>query len=402
MNIVLINPEYPSSSTLDHGGIATYVYTMANALAALGNRVFVLAREGTCPDQLSPSITFQTFSHTHVRSFFSLWEKKVNGSLFWEKGCSQGALNVVLSIHKQYPIDVVEIPEYTGVAYRFKKTLPFPVVITFHTPSALVDELNNVQITPKHKKYYAYEKQAVENGVAFRCPSRSLALKAGNLFSIPPERITIIQNPIPVTSPSFPDTRDTKHRTTFDILFAGRLEQRKGAEVILKTIKNILEIDPSIQLTFAGETTIAHTCNYREAIENALTPENRKRIWFIGPIDRYSLAMLFRRSDAFFMPSLFENSPYSLLEAMAAGLPVVGTHTSGISEIIRHKITGLLFPPDSPDQVSVCFRELFTQPLLRETIARNALEYVKQFHSTSVIARKTVEWYTSISSQKTV
>ena len=400
MNIILINPEYPSASSRDHGGIASYIYTMANALADNGNTVSILAREGTIAERLNPGVTMHLFNHKPPQGVLSFFKKRFNGPLYWEQGCSQAALDLVLALHAEKPVDIVEIPEYNGLAYQFTGPLPFPVVITFHTPTQLVDELNQVIVTKKHRRWYEYEQKALKNAVAYRCPSKALAARIQSMYGIAPERITIIPNPIPLSLAPDVSSKNDMKRFTFDILFAGRLEQRKGAQLILNNINNILDIDPSIQLTFAGETRIYHAFNFRDAIENKLSPDKRKRVWFLGPIDRYSLSMLFKRSDAFFFPSLFENSPYSLLEAMASGLPVVGADTSGTSEIIEHKVNGLLFSLDKPDEIVSCFKDIFGQPALRETLAANAIEYVKKYHEPRAIERRSVVWFNQVRSEK--
>lgn len=396
MNIALINPEYPSASFVDHGGIATYVYTMANAFSDLGHNVFVIAREGTLPDKLNPTISFHTFRHSPVAGLFSWWNKQFHDSLYWEQGCSQAARELVLSIYAKQGIDIVEIPEYNGIAYQFKQPLPFPVVITFHMPTELVDELNGVSLTKQHAQVYAYEKKAAKNGTAFRCPSNALSAKISGRFDLPSAHIEIIQNPIAALPPEAIAKRSNKNAATFDIIFSGRLEPRKGAGIILKSINSLLDVSPNIQITFAGETRINNQMNYRDAIEHAIPQEKRKRVWFLGPVDRYRLTALLFQSDAFFIPSLFENSPYSLLEAMAARLPIVGAHTSGISEIIQHKYNGLLFSLDSPEQIGTCFRELITQPELREKIAGNAYDSVNKNHAPSAIAQQSIAWYNTV------
>ncbi len=400
MNIALVNSEYPSPTGKDHGGIATYVYTMANALADAGHCVHVCARNNTLPDKLNDKVIFHTFKYSPVQTPFTFLSRRFNGRIYWEKGCSQSLLECIHAIHEKTPLDAVEIPEYNGLASQFSSPQPFPVIINFHTPTILIDKLNLTPATKQRRRWYTYEKNALKNADAFRCPSKALAARLTGLFSLPQEEISIIRNPIPTTFFDVIRKRQSRPPKRCEILFSGRLERRKGAEIILRIICKILAIDPSIHVTFAGETEMGESASYRLAIERAVGHENRERIWFLGPQDRERLSLLLCRSDIFIMPSLFENAPYTLLEAMAAQLPVIGADTGGISEIIEHNETGLLFSPDTPEELCACIREYITKPDLRNNLAARAYNYVKKTFNPAEIAQQSVAFYSSVKEKK--
>lgn len=398
MNIVLINPEYPSLRGQGQGGIATYVYAMANALYDAGQNVHVLVRKGIQTNQLNGNIGFHSFDFHPVVKPFSYFSRWLNGDIFWEQGCSKAALDVILELHKENPVDIVEIPEYNGLASQFKQPLPFSVVITFHTPTALVDTLNKVVVTMKQRRVYAYERNALKNARAYRCPSKSLATQLTDLYSLPQSCIKIIRNPI--STKEFDDIgREKKapvNSERCDILFAGRLEQRKGAEILLRSLKDILDIKPNINITFAGETEIQGAIDFRHAIERSLTNESRQRVWFLGPVDSAKLNLLYCRSDIFLVPSLFENAPYTILEAMAARLPIIASNTGGINEMIQHRKTGLLFAPDNLTEFISCVTELVCKPILREEFAQNAYNFVGKQYNPETIAEESIAFYKTL------
>jgi len=194
--------------------------------------------------------------------------------------------------------------------------------------------------------------------------------------------------------------KDPEANGRYEILFSGRLEHRKGAEVILQTINNILDIDKNIHITFAGETEIGESAGYRQAIERTLNDEKRSRTWFLGPLERDKLSLLYRRSDVFLIPSLFENAPYTLLEAMAAKLPIVGADTGGINEIIEHNKTGLLFSLHNINQLCACLEQLISSPETGDTFAQNAYEHLLKNYSPETVAQQTIEFYESIIKSK--
>ena len=400
MNIALINPEHPSLSGQGHGGIATYVYTMANALCDAGQKVHVLVRKGTVTDSLNKSVELHTFHNTPVAKPFSFLSRRFNSKIYWEMGCSKAAFDCILKLHNKSPLDVVEIPEYNGIASQFIQPLPFSLVINFHTPTVLIDELNLIAVTRQRKKWYTYEKNALRNATAFRCPSKSLQYKLNDIFSIQPDQVTVIHNPIPTYSFEVIKKKETSANGHCEILFSGRLERRKGAEIILQAINTILDINKNIHITFAGETEIGESAGYRQAIERILDDEKRSRTWFLGPMERDKLSLLYRRSDVFLIPSLFENSPYTLLEAMAARLPIVGADTGGINEIIDNNKTGLLFSLNSIDEFYNCIKVLVSSPKQGVTLAQNAYEYLTKNYNPETIAQQTIEFYNSIVKRK--
>lgn len=395
MNIVFVNPEYPSRSAQDHGGIATYIYSMANALAHAGNTVHVLAKARTNPDVLAPGVMFHTFDHQPVFRMFPSLDRLTGNDTVWERGYSYAARNLALEIHRTAPVDIVEIAEYNGLAYEFSAPLPFPVVAHFHTPTEIIDYYNQKKVTARQRRWYAYEARALKRAQGFRCPSNSLKREVCARYGIPGEQVCVIPHPLATTTFDV-IKRNGNRKKAIDILFSGRLERRKGGEILRRDIHRILSLDPRINITFAGELDMGEAGSFRNPIERSLTEEQRHRIWLLGPAKRGDLPVLYRHSDIFLIPSLFENAPYALLEAMAARLPVVGANTSGIAELIRHNDTGLLFNPDDPDGPVSCIKSMIDSPRLAADCAQKAYDYVKRTCEPEAVAQATVSFYAGI------
>ncbi len=395
MHIVYVNPEYPSRSGQDHGGIATYIYCMANALAQAGNIVEVLAKSGTVPDSLYPGVRFRTFKHVPARRPFPWLDRLSKNNAAWEQGYSRSARELILKIHAEKPVDCVEIPEYNGLAVEFTQPLPFPVIIHFHTPTYLVDSCNNRKVTMRHRRWYALEKKGLSRAAGFRSPSISLKREVCPHYGIDENRVSVIPHPMD-TSVFDAIQRNDDRKDVIDILFSGRLERRKGGEILLRDAGRLLSLDPRIQITFAGELDMGESGNYRSAIERSLTERQRHRIWLLGAAKRSDLPVLYRRSDVFVMPSLFENAPYALLEAMAAQLPVVAARTSGLAELMHDGETGLLFDLESQDGLVDAVKSLTASPERGRAMARNAYALVKDLCAPNKIARQSMDFYSAI------
>jgi glycosyltransferase involved in cell wall biosynthesis len=105
---------------------------------------------------------------------------------------------------------------------------------------------------------------------------------------------------------------------------------------------------------------------------------------------------LYRNSSLFLFPSLFENSPYALVEAMAAGLPVIATAGSGIGEIITHDDNGLLFPAEDRTMLVAHVEALFRDRERASRIGHNAAASIdRMFNPVENIAAH-LEHYASV------
>jgi glycosyltransferase involved in cell wall biosynthesis len=109
---------------------------------------------------------------------------------------------------------------------------------------------------------------------------------------------------------------------------------------------------------------------------------------FVGALDRVGIAERLRAADLFTLPSRAESSGNVFAEAMAAGLPVVGTAVAGIPEFVQDGRHGVLVPPRDPAAVAAAIRLLGEHPVLRATIAaRNRAHAVRHLSWDAVTER---------------
>jgi glycosyltransferase involved in cell wall biosynthesis len=123
------------------------------------------------------------------------------------------------------------------------------------------------------------------------------------------------------------------------LLFVGRLVEIKGIATLLRAAAIVAKSRGDWQLDIVGEG--AKQLDYeRLAAELGISG----RVRFHGRRNKSQIAELMREADAFVLPSVWENMPCVLIEALASGLPVVATRTGGIPEIIDEE-SGILVPP---------------------------------------------------------
>jgi glycosyltransferase involved in cell wall biosynthesis len=121
----------------------------------------------------------------------------------------------------------------------------------------------------------------------------------------------------------------------------GRLHEQKGHAVLLKAFPAILRDFPEALVTVIGEGELRRELEGLAASLGILA-----HVRFAG--SRTDIPDQLGRMDVFVLPSLWEGLPIVLMEAMAAGLPIVATAVDGVTEMIEHERTGLLVPPGDP------------------------------------------------------
>jgi glycosyltransferase involved in cell wall biosynthesis len=143
------------------------------------------------------------------------------------------------------------------------------------------------------------------------------------------------------------------------LLYVGRL----SAEKEIEQIKPVLESIPNARLALVGGGP------HREALEKHFegTPTH-----FVGYLQGLELGAAFASADAFVFPSRTETLGLVLLEAMAAGCPVVAARSGGIPDIVEDGVNGFMFDPTDEQGAIAATQRLFANPLERETLRRNA------------------------------
>ncbi|NVD96949.1 glycosyltransferase family 4 protein [Massilia sp. BJB1822] len=100
---------------------------------------------------------------------------------------------------------------------------------------------------------------------------------------------------------------------------------------------------------------------------------------FTGRVDPQAMAVLYRNADVMLNCSLVDNTPNSVLEALASGVAVVSTDVGGVPYLVEHERTALLVPPQSPQQMADAVLRLCAEPALAAALREAGLRMVQQF-----------------------
>ena len=157
-------------------------------------------------------------------------------------------------------------------------------------------------------------------------------------------------------------------------LVARNLEPIYDNETAIRAFASVRRQIPDVTLTIAGSGPLAEQL---QALTVALGISGA--VFFTGRLDREMMAEAYRKADIALNPSLVDNMPISVMEALASGLPVISTNVGGIPFILKHEQTALLVPPGSPDAMADAMIRLMTDTALSDKLIDNGLAAVKNY-----------------------
>lgn len=172
-------------------------------------------------------------------------------------------------------------------------------------------------------------------------------------------------------------------RDEYVVLTTSRLVYKNGVDILIEAVAKLKESRPNIKLLIIGDGP--------ELVNLQLLTSNLKlnnEVLFLGQIPQKDLPIYFRVSDVFARPSRSEGLGNSFLEAMAAGIPVIGTPVGGIVDFLSNGHTGLLADPEDPDSLAEKISYILGHQDIKINVIKNALVLVEKNYSWDIVAKK--------------
>jgi phosphatidylinositol alpha-mannosyltransferase len=353
MKIALVSPyDFPYP-----GGVTEHITALAAGVQARGHEVHILAACSASHRQNGVTTRVVTNKIISV---------PIGGAMA-RVGLSPFSYRRVRNILQREAFDVIHVhePLTPGIAWYvlMQRVAPArPVTIgTFH---AYHENPNwfYVRGRPIFSRFFArLDSLIAVSGAACRFASR---LFPGD-YRIIPNGVDL--NRFGQTNGVGPKAAplDAPVRTT--ILFVGRLDRRKGFLHLLQAFIRLRPRYPQLCLKVVGPFDPRSCGSYRKLAEAHGVTD----IEFVGYVPPEQLPDVYRGADIFCAPSIgFESFGIVLLEAMAAGLPVVASDIAGYRAVITHGQEGLLVPPGQPEALAQALGRLVDDIHLRQAMAR--------------------------------
>ncbi len=222
--------------------------------------------------------------------------------------------------------------------------------------------------------------------------SRAVADQLCNDFGIPASKVQIVHNGIPFASFNVSAnttlraglTRGTAHPV---VLMVGRLDKQKGHRYLIEAAQQV----PEAMFVLAGDGPDQAAL---EARARALGVESR--ILFLGY--REDIPDLLASCDLFVLPSLSEGLPLSILEAMAAGKPVIASAIGGNDEVITHGENGFLVPQADPAALTDAIRTVLSDSALARRLAEAGKALVHREFTVETMVERVTRVYDELTS----
>ena len=359
MRICLVSKEL---APFFGSGIGVYALEAARAWSACGHEVHVVT--GDHPGmlgrvaQVMPGVRVHAVDEVEGLGA-SLPEPR--GAVLWPLV----AYERLWRLHERERFEYVEFADFGGEGYfavqgrrllpGTPRGLPGAVLgVRLHMPSELINHANRRAWLGRQRVYVGHmEREAIAGADVVFAPCRAVvgAMRAMGVevLNTPSRPVVVSHNPFvavererPVSASAGDAEGDVGHA---DVVFVGRLERRKGPDVLVRAAVELLRARPGVRVRLIGGDTDTGPldASVHEWVGSMIPPDLHGRIMLEGQMPREAAMAAMARASVVCFPAWWDNWPYAVLEAMSLGACVVASDSGGHPEMIEPGVTGLLF-----------------------------------------------------------
>ena len=400
LKLCLLSQDYPSAAEARPcGGIAVWTHALANAMAAEGHEVTVVTRAGAG----TPSAGFEAADGAgvwvhriaHQAASLALGRPGLSAGLpasVAEPACA--AAQEVARIAPRRGFDLV-----VGPLWDLEPAAliggPWPVAVSLHTACAQMTAYRSGWTRDYHRthvdKLVAGERRLLSGAAHVLANSRAAAEDIGEVLALPDlaRRAAVIPHGLADLARG---VRPAVRPAGVEILFVGRLEVRKGVDVLLDAAPAVLQAAPEARLTLVGEE-VAGEEPWREAfLQRHRGAPWLKRARFEGPLPRPDLLARYAACELVVVPSRYESFGLTALEAMIFSRPCVASAAGGLGEVVADGDTGLLVPPGDAAALTAALLRLVRNPALRQAMGAAGRRRYEDRFTAAAMAKSAEAW----------
>jgi glycosyltransferase involved in cell wall biosynthesis len=389
MRIGFVTYEYTNYSFL--GGGTVYAENLTKELAKLGHDVFVFVPKMN--DQIIkikvPNLKVIPITINNKIPFISLQ--------FWFK-----LHEILKKAEKEYNFDIIHVNGCISYGFLKKRIINVPHFFTCHHLLADAIENNNstflARFTKSENNFIMpfFERRCLKLTDKIIASSEFTKSQIIKNYKIPPSKIEIVYLGTDLNGYDYTETElnEFKRRINLpdkpSVLFVGRIDDpRKGLDVLLNAFKMVLKRVDAILIVIGKG-------NPNKIMKQIDSLGITKNIFLIGFVDENTLKKFYSLCDLYVCPSRLEGFGLTIIEAIAAGKPIVATKVGAIPEIIKDESMGILVPSDDWNciaQAILCC--LSIEPKSKILKVKN-LNYLKENFNWKKCAEETLIAYNGV------
>ena len=397
LRLAFASIEYPPDPL--SSGIGTYTKAVATQLAERGHRVFVVTRGYREADsvtdeggvtvyrltpkrpELPPDLSAINLSRLAVSSLVNEWRYR------------RKLARTLHTLVEDEQLDLIEAADHVAepIFYRPKRHPHVPFVVRLHTPLAFSETVDKNIPELARRGVGVLERNFLKRATHLSAPSENAATAFLELFKL--ERsVAIFPNPTYALPDRSEQAQGSAQPPT--VLFVGRVTRWKGVHLLMQAVPKVLQAVPETQFVIAGSAHVPTEGfpSTRAYLLSLVPEEHHRHITFLGYVPHTQLEPIYERATLCIFPSLFDNFPYTCLEAMTHGKAIVGSTRGGMTEMLGGGAGELFTPPDI-DELARYIITLLQNESLRAELGCRALGRVKAHYAPEVVMAQIEAFY---------
>lgn len=374
-------------------GITTYVSALRRGLTAHGVRSRILTHfaESGDPDAVllpDPPLlrrAAELLEHLRPGTGRRLYRRAL---IAWQ----------VRALERREHLSVIEIEETAGIAGWLLRSRPSaPVIIRLHGPHFLVAGSNGTAWDRRARATDAAERACLARASAVSAPSRHVLEQVRQHWGLTLPGAAVVPNPTPTVAAA----DRWAGRGGGPILFVGRFDRTKGADLVVRAFRDLAPRFPKHEIWLVGPERQLHDGGCVYGVADFLAAELpdlsvRSRVKFLGPRTPLEIADYRRRCSCVVVASRFETFCMTATEAMMAGCPLVVSNAGALPEIVEDGATGLLFESGDPLELSRAIERLLSNEHLANRLGSAGYRSAMERYTPEIVAERMIGFYRDV------
>ena len=389
LRIALVSQGYPPGDT---AGIARWTSELAQSLVARGHEVHVI----TAGDRPR---TVEYRRGVWVHAVAACHDGHDASPVELPAGVRARAAAVLAEarrIERDFGLDVLSAPIWDVEGILCAAHLAVPVVTSLHTAYRMV-----LPMKERWRSDLAYRFNHVEKVIEAEtwllrhadlllANSREIVRELQELYGVAlaPPRAPVVPHGLR-PAPEMARAAAGSDADQVRLLFVGRIERRKGLDLLLRALAPLWPRFRGLHLDVVGAPVpeeAGYTAEIEELVDALKSRGHAHQVTLHGFVDEAALQERYAACDVLVAPSRFESFGLIAIEAMRLGKPVVAAGVGGLSEIVEHGVSGLLVPPDSVEGLRQALRSLLADATKRQRMGRKAAGVFAARYSSATMA----------------